>query len=95
MKCFSLILLSPKLCHSTSSLTGVWSAPDRRNRCGAGRPPLNGTYCWGLKQSKCPARAGGQVRQKAAASTNPDLLNECNVIQYMGQQSHAQSRATC
>lgn len=91
MKCFSLKLLSPRLCHSTSSLTGVWFAPDRRNRCCAGRPPLNGTYCWGLKQSKCPA----QARQKAAASTNPDLLNECNVIQYMGQQSHAQSRPTC
>lgn len=58
-------------------------------------PPLNGTYCWGLKQSKCPAQAEGQVRQKAAASTGPDLLNECNVIQYMGQQSHAESRPTC
>lgn len=49
VKCFSLILLSLKLSHSTSSLAGVWSAPDRRNRCCAGCPPLKGTYCWGLE----------------------------------------------
>lgn len=71
--CFSLILLSPKLFHSTSSFIGLWSAPDRRNRCCAGCPRLNGTYCWGLKQSKCPAQAEGQVNQKAAASTSFDL----------------------
>lgn len=56
---------------------------------------LNGAYCWGLKLSKCPCWVKGQVRQKAPGPISLDLLNECKVIRYVGQQSHAESRPTC
>lgn len=82
--------------HAAPSLTAdVWAPPQHRNRCSTGCPALNGTYCWGRKRSKCPHQVVGRVGQKAPASTSLDLLNECNVIQCMGQQSHAESRPTC
>lgn len=86
---------APKL-DSLELRADVWAAPDHRNRCSAGPPPLlNGDYCGGLKRSKCPHQVEGWPRQKAPASTSLDLSNECNVIQCTGQQSHSESRATC
>ncbi len=82
--------------HSPPSLTAdKWSAPDHRNRCSTGCPALNGTYCWGLIRSKCPHWVEGRVGQKAPVTQVLTFSNECNVIQCMGQQSHAESRPTC
>lgn len=84
---------APKL-DSLELRADVWAAPAHRNRCSTGPPPLlNGDYCGGLKRSKCPRQVEGWLRQKAPASTSPDLSNECNVIQRTGQQSHSESRA--
>lgn len=55
---------APKL-DSLELRADVWAAPDHRNRCSAGPPPLlNGDYCGGLKTEQVSAPGRGLASAK-------------------------------